>query len=65
VLGAAFDAGDADKAEELADRIEEEGPVKWKLESTLSDLRDRAALAEDAGIREALGAVIERLQDLV
>ena len=65
LLGAAFDAGDVDKAEELADRIEDEGPVKWKLESTLSDLRDRARLAEDAQTRETLEAVVERLQELV
>ena len=65
LLGAAFDAGDVDKAEELADRIEDEGPVRWKLESTLSDLRDRARLAEDAQTREALEAVVERLQELV
>jgi hypothetical protein len=65
LLGAAFDAGDVDKAEELADRIEDEGPVRWKLESTLSDLRDRVHLAEDAGTREALAAVVERLQELV
>jgi tetratricopeptide (TPR) repeat protein len=65
LLGAAFDAGDVDKAEELADRIEDEGPVRWKLESTLSDLRDRTRLTEDAGTREALEAVVERLQELV
>ena len=65
LLGAAFDAGDVNKAEELADRIEDEGPVRWELESTLSDLRDRARLAEDAQTREALEAVVERLQELV
>jgi tetratricopeptide (TPR) repeat protein len=65
LLGAAFDAGDVDKAEELADRIEDEGAVKWKLESTLADLSDRAQLAEDAETTEALLAVVERLKELV
>ena len=41
LLGAALDAGDVDKAEELADRIEDEDLIRWKLEYTLSDLRDR------------------------
>jgi tetratricopeptide (TPR) repeat protein len=65
LLGAAFDAGDVDKAEELADRIEDEGPVRWKLKSTLSDLRDRARLTESAGTRETLEVVVDRLQELV
>ena len=65
LLGAAFDAGDADKAEELADRIEDEGAVKWKLESTLADLRDRAKLAGDPVTVERLEAVAARLQEWV
>ena len=65
LLGAAFDAGDVEKAEDLANRVEDEGPVRWQLESTLSDLRERAALGEDPGVREALKAAIDRLQELV
>ena len=38
--GAAFDAGDCDKAEELATEIAAEGAARWKLDSTLADLRD-------------------------
>jgi len=64
LLGAAFDAGDATKAEELANRIEDEGAVKWKLESTLADLRDRAKLADDPEVVERLEEVVERLEDL-
>ena len=39
LLGAAFDAADADKAKELAQDVAAEGAAKWKLESTLEDLR--------------------------
>ena len=38
LLGAAFDAGDCDKAEELAEEVGAEGAALWKLETTLSDL---------------------------
>ena len=65
LLGAAFEAGDVAKAEELANRIEDEGTVKWKLESTLTDLQDRAKLAEDPEVVVALEGVIEQLEDLV
>ena len=47
LLGAAFDAGDADKAEELADDIEAEGSARWKLESTLDDLKSAPAVDDD------------------
>lgn len=65
LLGAAFDAGDAEKAEDLANRIEEEGVVVWKLESTLKDLRDRARLAKDPDVTRRLEAVIERLDKMM
>ena len=65
LLGAAFDAGDADTADELAEKIEDEGAVTWKLESTLTDLRDRAQQADDPEIVRRLEAVVERLEELV
>jgi hypothetical protein len=34
LLGAAFDAGDADKAEELATEVLAEGAARWKLATT-------------------------------
>jgi tetratricopeptide (TPR) repeat protein len=38
LLGAAFDAGDVEKAQELADQVREDGPAAWKLDTTpLSD----------------------------
>jgi len=37
--GKAFDAGDIEKASELADQVAEDGPSAWKLESTPADCR--------------------------
>jgi MAP3K TRAFs-binding domain len=62
LLGAAFDAGDADKAEELADNVVTEDPVRWKLQSTLDDAAVSATNVADAAIRDRLLAVIARLR---
>ena len=62
LLGAAFDAGDADKAEELADDVVTEDPVRWKLQSTLNDAAVSANNVADAAIRDRLLAVIARLR---
>jgi hypothetical protein len=64
LLGAAFDAGDADKAEELVDDIIAEGPARWKLDSILTGLRLSAAQVKDETQRARLVAVIERLASL-
>lgn len=65
LLGAAFEAGDVDKAEELVDRVEGEGAVKWKLEATIEDLRDLAKRPDNPETSEALQAVVDRLEELV
>jgi hypothetical protein len=67
LLGAAFDAGDADQAETLRDQIADEGAVAWQLSSTLNDLR--ASLAEQAKTlpvpaQERLAAVLSDLEGL-
>ncbi len=67
LLGAAFDAGDADQAELLLSQILEHGPSRWKLDSTLSDLR--AALSDQASmlataVRDRLAAVLSGLERL-
>jgi hypothetical protein len=67
LLGAAFDAGDASQAELLLNQIMEYGPSRWKLDSTLSDLR--ATLTEQAGALAAvthdrLVTVLSRLERL-
>jgi len=61
LLGAAFDAGDCDKAEELADEVAAEGSGRWKLDTTLSDLESSVLLTEDQERRERLAAVLKRL----
>lgn len=65
LLGAAFDAGDAREAGELADAIEQEGPAAWKLSTTLSDLERSLEQQSDAETRAALVPIYERLKRLV
>jgi hypothetical protein len=62
LLGAAFDAADADKAEELADEVETEDPVRWKLQSTLDDAIVSANNVADDADRARLLAIIARLR---
>jgi tetratricopeptide (TPR) repeat protein len=67
LLGAAFDAGDADQAEALLVLVIDEGQARWKLKSTLSDLR--ISLSGQTGIlapevRKRLAAVLRDLEKL-
>jgi hypothetical protein len=64
LLGAAFDASDADKAEELADEVQAEGPARWKLESVLGALQSSLALVADAEQRGRLQLIVDRLKTL-
>jgi hypothetical protein len=59
LLGAAFDAGDADKAEELAPHIAAEGAARWKLDSTLKDLETSVSQVGDQDRRDRLTAVLK------
>jgi hypothetical protein len=61
LLGAAFDAGDADKAEELADDVAAEGAAQWKLDSLLGDLKASVAQVEDKDRRDRLAAILKSL----
>jgi hypothetical protein len=61
LLGAAFDSGDADKAEKLAKDVIREGAAGWKLKTTLKDLAISAGHVNDQARRERLQAVIDRL----
>jgi hypothetical protein len=62
LLGAAFDAGDVDKIEELADDIAVEGVTRWRLESILHDLVVSAGNVDDAEQRARLVAVVDRFR---
>ena len=61
LLGAAFDAGDADKAEELAADVAAEGAAQWKLDSTLKDLEASVAQVEDKDRRDRLATILKTL----
>ena len=62
LLAAAFDSGDADKAEELADQVAEEGAPRWKLDSILGDLEASIGQVKEDERRGRLAAVIARLK---
>jgi hypothetical protein len=62
LLGAAFDAGDANKAEELVDDVIAEGSARWKLETILRDLEASAKHFKDDAQRARLLAVVSRLK---
>jgi hypothetical protein len=64
LLGAAFDAGDADKAEELVDDVIVEGPTRWKLETVLRDLETSANHVKNDAQRARLLAVVAKLKVL-
>jgi hypothetical protein len=59
LLGAAFDAGDADKAQELADVVETEGPATWKLSTALDDCMTAAGLVEEPKRGQLLAIVAQ------
>lgn len=64
LLGAAFDAGDVGKADELSYEVEDEGPAAWKLDTTVKDCRTAAELCEEPKRGELL-AIVERLEQLL
>jgi tetratricopeptide (TPR) repeat protein len=67
LLGAAFDAGDADQAEALLGQVIEEGPAHWKVSSTLNDLRVSLAGQTDSltpELKDRLTAVLHKLEEL-
>jgi hypothetical protein len=65
LLGAAFDAGDCDKAEELADEIASEGAAGWKLKSLVGDLETSLEFVQDKDCRDRLEAVLATLKQAV
>jgi tetratricopeptide (TPR) repeat protein len=62
LLGAAFDAGDADKAEELVYDVRAEGQTRWKVDTILNDLKASLAHVDDAPRRARLSAVIDQVK---
>lgn len=64
LLGAAFDAGDVQKAEDLAHAIAADGPAIWKVETTLADCKLASELFEEPR-RTQLLAVAGQLSRLL
>jgi tetratricopeptide (TPR) repeat protein len=62
LLNAAFDLGDADKAEDLVDDVIAEGQAAWKVNAMIGDLEASVAQVKDADKRARLAAVIETLR---
>lgn len=63
-LGSAFDTGDVEKAQDLANQVAAEGPAVWKLETTLDDCRTSAGLRDEPDRRELLG-IVSQLEALL
>jgi hypothetical protein len=53
LLGAAFDAHDCDRAEELATEVADEDAANWKIESTYQDLKLSVSQTEHRDTRDA------------
>ncbi len=64
LLGAAFDSGDLEKAQQLADSVAIEGPASWKLQTTLRDCKLAAELFEEPR-RTQLLAIAAQLSALI
>jgi hypothetical protein len=62
LLAAAFDLGDPDKANELADEVIDEGQAAWKVQSVLGDLEASVLQLGDAARSARLSAIIDRIK---
>ena len=63
--GKAFDAGDVASAEALAEEIAAEGPARWTLGTTITDLELSVQQQTQPTAREALRDVLDRLKSLL
>jgi hypothetical protein len=61
LLGAAFDAGDCDKAEELAKQVAAEGAALWKITSTIDDLKAAVSQVTNQKRKDKLAAILGEL----
>jgi hypothetical protein len=62
LLGAAFDAADAEAAESLLSDIEREGAAMWRLDTTIDDLIDSLKYVPDEARRAELTDIVRRLR---
>ncbi len=61
LLGAAFRAGNLDKAEALVSRIETEGTSGWKIDTTLEDLREIVGRMEPGSNQDGFTVMLTRM----
>lgn len=64
LLGSAFDAGDVEKAQDLANQVAVDGPDEWKLGTTLDDCKIAAQLYDDPRRSELLD-IVHQLEALL
>lgn len=65
LLGAAFEAGDVEKARSLADELRDEGATAWHLETTFEDLEETVALLPAGEARSELEGLLTELKGLL
>jgi hypothetical protein len=61
----AFFRGDVDEARRLRDSVAQQGPARWQLTTTITDLRIDVTHHGDPGIRNGLTAVLGDLEVLL
>jgi Tetratricopeptide Repeats-Sensor len=64
LLGTAFDDGDCQKAAELAREVAREGAARWKLDSTLNDLKATLEQQQDAETKTKMTEILTGLEQL-
>ncbi len=62
LLATAFDLGDPDKAEQLADDVLNEGQAAWKIDTVLADCEASVLQVSDTAKHARLAKVIERIK---
>jgi hypothetical protein len=62
LLGAAFDAHDCDRADELATEVASQGAATWQIDSMLGDLMLSVSQTEDKDARGRLQTILEMLR---
>jgi tetratricopeptide (TPR) repeat protein len=65
LLGLAFERGDVTEAIRLRAEVEAEGTGRWKLATTIDDLRPAVAAVDDPEVQAALQAVLDQLEELL
>ena len=65
LLGTAFDDGDYQKARELAREVAKEGAARWKLDTTLNDLKAALEHLQDADTKAKMTEILTELERLL